>query len=156
MGPQNMQGYQNGNYTDDAFDIFANVPNHDLNWDLNSLNNESIAQSASSHLNWQQPTANPSSLDTYGRSFSKSPSVAHAAAQYGYADPRQFSHSPYDPSLVNPSNIPETSAAYVGHNRYSQPLQHATIAPQALQHGQAPFSRATGNPDNQVCKHRTP
>lgn len=154
--PQGLDGYQNPSYTDDTFDLFTNVnvQNDNLNWGL-SINSEPITQSNTSHLNWQQPNATNPSLDTYGRQFSKSPSAIQTPTNFNYGDPRQFTQSPYDPSLVPASSIGDPASGYVGvgHSPYSpQPIQHGTIAPQALQHGQPQFSRPMANLDNQVCQ----
>lgn len=140
--PQNLQSFQNGNYNDDTFDLFSNVSNNEIaQWDLNSMNHEPDAQVTASHLNWQQPPVISSALDSYGRPFSKSPSVIQPTPTYGYGDPRQFVSSPYDPALVPPLQ-PNTTSTFPGHSSYAQqPVQHGTIAPQALQHGQPPSSR---------------
>lgn len=150
--PQNLQDFQNGNYTDDTYGgSFSDFPN-DVNWALNPINNEPITQSAASHMQgWQQPTATTPGLENYGRHFSKSPSAIQATANFGYGDPRQFNHSPYDPSLGQSSSIGDPTSTYVDHSSYGQQsMQHGTIAPQALQHGQTQFSRSMGNLDNQV------
>lgn len=148
IGPQNLQGYENGNYSDDAFD-FLN-PNHDIAWET-PLNNEPAARSAASHLNWQQPTTSTPALEAYGRPFSRSPSAIQTTTPYGYGDPQQFTQSPYDPSLISQPSVEDNSSIYAGYPAYGQQtVQHGTIAPQALQHGQTHFPRSSGNPDNQV------
>ncbi|KAL1310707.1 hypothetical protein AAFC00_000965 [Neodothiora populina] len=154
--PQNLQGYQNESFADDSFDIFASVPNNDVSWDLNSMNNEPIAQSTAPHPNWQQSAASTPGLDTYGRSFSKGPSDIQAATTYGYGDPHQYLHSPYDPSLVPSTSVGDNSN-YVGHSTFGhQAMQHGTIAPQALQHEQPQFSQTLGNIDSQgYSRNRT-
>lgn len=149
MRPQNLQGFQNGTFADESFDLFANTPNNDLGWDYNSINNESITQPAASHLNWQQSNTATPDLESYGRPFSKSPSNIQATTSYGYGDPRQFSQSAFDPALVAPSSIGDNST-YVGHASYSQPMQHGTIAPQALQSGQHHYSQPVSNLEGQV------
>jgi len=148
-----LPDYENGTFADDAFSqLFTNVPSHDLGWGL-SNNNDSLAPSTSSHLNWPQASATTPNLDTYGRSFSKSPSVTQTTANYGYSDHPLFSQSAYDPSLVPSSSTADPTSLYVSQSQYlQQPLQqhHGTIAPQALQQGQPHFARSLQSVDTQV------
>lgn len=148
--PANLQGYQNGNFDDESYELFSNTQNNDP-WGSNSINNESLLQPSTSHLNWQpSSSALTPGRDAYGRPFSDSNSNIQPTPSYNYGDPRQFSQPAFDPSLVAPTSI-NTHSPYAGHSHYSQSaLQHGTIAPQALQNREHQLDQSRASLTGQV------
>ncbi|GAB7351613.1 hypothetical protein MBLNU459_g2228t3 [Dothideomycetes sp. NU459] len=138
LRPNNFQGYQNGSFNEDTF-MYPNGAENDFTsntWEFNAHNDvtTSSAQPTSSYLNWPQTTATAQDLDSYGRSYSRSPSNLQQTPFPGYGDPRQFTQSPYDPSLIAPSQN-GSSAFSIGNTPYGQQMQSGTIAPRALETG---------------------
>jgi len=126
-------GGESDNFGNWGFDAASHIPNQNTQSDP--------------YLSWQTNTG----LDNYShQAFNKSPSTLQTASYTGYGNPHQYSHSPYDPSLVSgATNGP--SSYELGPSPYGQPqqMQHGTIAPQALEHERAHSARPSQNLDPQ-------
>jgi hypothetical protein len=146
--------YQNGyNPTDEYGNILSSTGDDDnfANWGFDAAASSHMpnhnAQS-DTYLAWQPNTA----LDDYNtQAFTKSPSSLQASSYSGYGNAQPYSHSTFDPSLVSgATNGP--SSFELGPSPYGQlqPIQHGTIAPQALEHERPQIVRPNQTLDPQV------
>ncbi|THY00217.1 hypothetical protein D6D03_06639 [Aureobasidium pullulans] len=148
--------YQNGYNAGDEFgNVISNGgdSDHYANWfDTASHIPNQNAQS-DPYMNWQ---SSHTGLDNYNpQAFTKSSSNLQTVPFAGYSNTHQYSHS-YDPSLVS-STTNGPSAFDLGHSPYGhpQPIQHGTIAPQALEHERAHVARTSQTLDPQSYPRAT-
>ena len=151
MDSHHMPPYQNGYGTADEYsNILSNTADNDnfANWNFDSSHNAASNAQSDPYLSWQTNTG----LDSYNpHAFTKNSTNLQSSSYGGYGDPHQFATSPYDPSLVS-SGANGSSNFGIGASPYAQqPIQHGTIAPQALEQERAHHIRPDHGLDNQVC-----
>ena len=143
------QTYQNGYGTNDEYsNILSNAPDHHQNysnWGFDAHNNVASHPHQDPYLSWQSTNTG---LNNYGaHAYVKSPSNIHPDSYAGYGSQHPFTaSSSYDPSLVAGSGMGGASSFALG-NPYGQqqPVQHGTIAPQALEQERLHGSRSVQN-----------
>lgn len=157
MDSDNVEGRQNGIYSNSFDGIYPNAPNngYDSNWAFASADNSGNLAGRNTSLyapNWQQTSTSNAALDPYGRPYSKSPSFQQQSPYPPFDDPRQYQQSPFDPSLVS-TNSADIQFA-LGHSPYGQPsLPGGTIAPHALENGPPRTVQGSRPSDQQVSTH---